>query len=416
VRGYLGEIVANRRPLFAAMLGVGTGMGFLTYVNSIFAPYLLDEFGWSRAQFALIGLSMFSTIVVLPLVGRLTDRVGVRPPAIVGTLAIPLLLVAYSLQGGDFKYYLMLASLMLAAGALTSPVVYTRLLAERFVRAQGIALTIVTSAPAIMGGLLAQPITHFNDRFGWRMGFLVLALFVFLVNVLAVCLIPAQVANPASRQAADRSSNTSEMRFSEIFRMRTFWVLITGFMLCMLPTTLTSTQLSLVLLDQGLSRIEVGAMVSLFAGGTIAGRILCGLALDRFPVRLVTLVSMVIPAFGFFLLASPLDAQWAVAIAIVSIAGTVGAESDLMSYLVSRYFPLEVFSSTLGLLFCAVFFASGLGAVLTSYTLSLGGGLNPFLYAVCLPVAVGSGLFLMLPNLPPPVRKEELGDTKVLTA
>ena len=81
---YLGELRHNLRPLAAACLGTGTSLPLFAYTNSVFSPYLLKQFGWSRAQFALVGLTMMATLVVLPFVGRFTDRFGERRGGLVG--------------------------------------------------------------------------------------------------------------------------------------------------------------------------------------------------------------------------------------------------------------------------------------------------------------------------------------------
>src|SRR5690348_11824152 len=79
---YLGELRNNVRPLLGASLGIGTSLPLFAYTNSAFAPFLIEEFGWSRAQFALIGLTMFAALPFFPVIGRLTDRFGVRRVAL----------------------------------------------------------------------------------------------------------------------------------------------------------------------------------------------------------------------------------------------------------------------------------------------------------------------------------------------
>lgn len=114
---YLGELRPNARPLAAASLGCGVGLILMSYASTIFGPYLVREFGWSRSQFALIGLAMVSTLVALPFIGRLTDRIGVRRAAIVGALGIPLCLLAYSLMNGNFFVYFLISSTLSRSAA-----------------------------------------------------------------------------------------------------------------------------------------------------------------------------------------------------------------------------------------------------------------------------------------------------------
>jgi hypothetical protein len=45
---YAGELRSNWKPLLAATLGLAMGMSLQGYINSIFAPQLVKEFGCVR--------------------------------------------------------------------------------------------------------------------------------------------------------------------------------------------------------------------------------------------------------------------------------------------------------------------------------------------------------------------------------
>ncbi len=113
---YLGEVRQNVRPLAAASLGVGTSLPLFAYTNSVFAPFLIQDFGWSRAQFALIGITMLVTLPFLPIIGRVTDKIGVKRVALTGTLLLLPLFIAYSQMQGNFVVFLVLFTLVLYAG------------------------------------------------------------------------------------------------------------------------------------------------------------------------------------------------------------------------------------------------------------------------------------------------------------
>jgi hypothetical protein len=51
----LGEFRQNWRPLLGSFLGMGSALSLNAYILSTFAPYLIGEFGWSRAQWAMLG-------------------------------------------------------------------------------------------------------------------------------------------------------------------------------------------------------------------------------------------------------------------------------------------------------------------------------------------------------------------------
>jgi MFS family permease len=393
----------NWRVLLAASLGSGTSIPLFAYTNSAFAPHLIKEFGWSRAQFALIGLATLSTLLVLPVVGRMTDRLGVRPIALLGTILVPLCFVAYALQSGDFRWYAAVFVVVLAVGSMTSPLVYTRLIAERFDRATGLALTVVNCFPAALAMVLIPLLNVWIERWGWRSAYLALGALTLVCGLVAVALIPTRDKRAATSDATRSSepgpvvTGSARHDYRLILRSPVFWTIFVGMFLCLLQTPLHSSQMNLMLVDVGLSTQAAANIVPLYALGTIVGRIACGLALDRFATPPVTTLSMILPAIGFLVLASGSDQLVVIGAAMFLIGLSIGAESDLISYLIARYFKLRIYATTLGLLFCVSFLASGAGSVAISRTLAATGGFAPYLYFVAGAVALGSLLFLLLP-------------------
>lgn len=397
---YLGELRANARVLFAASMGTGVGLQLFSYITGIFGPYITREFHWSPAQFALVGLAMLSTLFVLPVAGWLTDRFGTRRMALLGVLLSPLPLIAYSLMQGPFWQFICCSVAQLAIGSFTGPVTWTRLIAARFDKARGLALTIVMCAPALIGAFAAPAVTVINETLGWRTGYRLLAGFVLVVGLIAIAMVPEHGADDASLRR--REKGAIARTFGEIRHQRAFWVILIGMMLICLPTPLHGSQLALLIRAQHLSATAAGFMVSIFAIGTMAGRIGSGLAFDRLPARGVAVVSMMLPTFGLLLIASPMDTPLAVGAGLFLVGATVGAEGDLLSFLVSRYFRLEIFSTTLSLAYCGVFIGSASGALVASRMLKAWNmDYNPFLITAAASVLAGSLLFLLLPKAAP---------------
>jgi MFS family permease len=396
---YLGEFRRNIRPLAAASLGAGTSLPFFAYTNSIFAPHLIHQFGWSRGQFALVGLTMLATLPFLPIVGRLTDLFGVKRVALVGTLLLVPCFIAYSLMQGSFPAFLGIFTAVLIVGSATSTLTYARLVVESFERARGLALTVMNCTPAVLA-IIGVPLLNWSiETHGWRASFLGLGAFAFVVGMIAVLLIPPRLAkepienaNPAERPHAARED------YGIILRSRVFWLIILGMFLCMLQTPLHSSQMNLMLLDNHLTAQTASNIVSVYAFGTIVGRIGCGLALDRFSTPIVTSISMGLPALGYFFLATSWDAISIITVSMFLIGLSVGAESDLVGYLVARYFKMRIFNTVSGLMFTGSFMVSATGALLISLTLRLTDSFAPFLWLVTGSIIIGSLLFLQLPK------------------
>jgi len=394
---YLGELRQNIRPLVAASLGSGTSLPLVAYTTTVFAPHLVDEFKWSRSQFALVGLTMLTTLVLLPFIGRFTDRLGVKRMAIAGTALTPLVYIGYYLMQGSFAYFLFLSSAMLAIGSMTSPLVYTRLIAAGFENSRGLALTIVNCTPAALGAIAAPSLNWSIETIGWRASYLLLGAIVLGCSIVAILLIPRDVGEANARSETPLNRPPARQDFGLILRSRVFWIIFAGMFLCLLGTPLHSSQMNIMLVDNGLTPQIAAEIVSVYAISTIFGRLACGLALDRFATPLVTTVSMILPALGFFLLASSLDTVLVITFAMFLVGTFVGAENDLMSYLVARYFKLRIYSSTFSLVFICSFLASAIGAGAISLTLKLTDSFSPYMFIVSGTVLVGSLLFLLMP-------------------
>jgi MFS family permease len=156
--------------------------------------------------------------------------------------------------------------------------------------------------------------------------------------------------------------------------------------------------MNLMLIDQGLTMQTAANIASIYAFGTIVGRIACGLALDRYATPMVTFVSMFVPAIGFFVLATHLDSFAVIAIAMFLVGLSVGAESDVIPFLVARYFKVRIYNTTLSLVFTTSFLSSAAGALGVSYTLNRYDSFEPFLYVIAGSIVVGSLLFLLMPK------------------
>lgn len=406
---YFGELRQNFRPLAAASLGAGVSLPFFAYTNTVFSPFLIKEFGWSRAQFALIGLTMLATLAVLPVIGRYTDKLGVKRMALLGTLTLPLGFVGYAVQQGNFLFFMACSTSVLILGSMTSPLVYSRLIAERFDKARGLALTVMNCVPAVLAIPTVPLLNWMIENIGWRAAYLALGGFALVIGLVALVLIPPMAPRPAATPQTPLPEDsamaaTAPGDYRLILKSKVFWVIMIGMFLCLLQTPLHAAQMNIMLMDNGLTTQMAANVVSIYAMGTIVGRIACGLALDRYATPVVTWISMGIPAIGYLILASSYDALGVITFAMFLVGVAVGAESDLLPYLNARYFKLRIFNTSLGLLYVCSFASAAVGALAISTTLKLTNSFTPYLFAVSGAIALGSVMFLLLPRGKHPVK------------
>ncbi len=363
---YRQEFRAHWPAMLGATAGFSSGLSINSYINSVLGPYLLNEFQWSKAEFALAGTLSLLTLIFIPIAGRLTDLFGPRRVAAVGVVAFPLSFVLLSMMQGDIRMYYAITVMQIVFCVTTTSTVYTRIVAERFTAARGLALALFACGPALVGAVGSPVLTQYMDTAGWRAGYIAIAIFSALAGALALALLPSKAAGDIG---ADLRKRHESHDYRSIARNRAFWIILICTVLCSVPYALAASQIKVMLIEHEVSSTQAGFMVSVFATGVIVGRFLCGLALDRFETHLVAAIGLGLPCIGLFILATDVTALWLIVFAVATLGFSYGAEGDVIAYIASRYFDMKIFSTVLGLFMAGAGAAITLGSAILSFTL-----------------------------------------------
>jgi len=392
--GYVKELITNWRALVAALIGLGTGFSFTNTTASIMGTRLVEDLGWSMADFAAINSLSLVMLLAFPVVGRLTDVIGVRRTALIGVITLPLTFIGLSQMDGainTYKFYFLVQALLCIT---TTATVFSRVVVQYIERARGLALAIVASGPALSGAIAGPLLNTYVETHGWREGYIALAVFCAVGGAIALLLLPRE--RKLAGAHAARPAGNLRRDYAQIVATRAFWVMLGAMLLCNLPQVLVLSQLTLLLRENGIDAGDAGVMISAFSIGMLVGRFGCGLALDRFRASIVSAIAMGLPSIGLFLFASNVDAPAVLTFSVLLLGLSYGAEGDLVGYLVSRNFTVTIFSSVLGLMTAAIATSSAVGAILLSIALSSTGSYAVFLIGCGIAVLTGSLLFLLL--------------------
>jgi len=396
MNSYFGELRSEWRPLAAAVVGLSSGLTAVSYVIGIMGPYLVQTFGWAKADMALVTSLSLGAVLIFPLVGRLTDVFGVRITAAIGVAANPLIFIGLMMMD-SFLTYAVLFAVQAAALATTTAPVYCRLIVKHFQRARGLALGIAASGPSLTIAVGGPLFNNFVADHGWRAGYLAMAIFTAFMGVTSLFLVPPERGEARVRKV---KQTTAKQDYATIFRTPAFWILFVAILLCNLPQSMMMTQLSLVLAENGAPGKAASIMISAFASGMLLGRIVSGLALDRFPAPYVAAIGLALSGIGLLLIASGIDSRPVLFFSVLIFGLSLGAEGDVMAYLVVRNFGVRVYSSVHSILASTVAIAAVLGSILISVMLRIYGLYAPFLWLTGVLVLIGSAMFLLLPRNP----------------
>ncbi|MGE3693459.1 MAG: MFS transporter [Novosphingobium sp.] len=388
---YLSEFRLNWTNLLGAGLGLAFGSAFNHYMMNLFGPALIAEFGWSKAQFALIGAIGIVGMVCTPIAGRINDVLGPRTAAAIGLSVIPIGFLALSFMTGNIYQFYAIIAIKSAIGIIAATMAMTRVVVERFDKARGIALACLLSCPPLVGTIFAPIIAWMIEAEGWRNAYRFMALVSAMGGISAVLLIGKYVDAKGTLRA--KAPKLDWAQFVEFCRNPTFVLLMFGMFLVNFPQPIVSSQMSIMLIENGATRAYAAAMLSVYTSTVIVGRFIGGYALDRVPPHVVAIVSLGLPAIGFAMLALPFDARWLMAVAMACVGLAQGAETDVAAVLTSRRFGLGHYSFVFSLLMTAMGLASSVGSVVLSLTLRGGGNFNLFLIICAVATIAGALCF-----------------------
>jgi MFS family permease len=150
-----------------------------------------------------------------------------------------------------------------------------------------------------------------------------------------------------------------------------------------------------MLIGRGVSA-DIAASSMAFAGvALIAGRLLAGYMLDRVFAPYVASVLFAIPLVGLIILFATTTSGYA-SVAVVLIGLGLGAEVDLIAFLLSRYLGLKSFGEIYGYLFASFMIGNAVGPYVMSLSFDMTGSYHVGLAILGVALVVGSATVLSL--------------------
>ncbi|MFM5931779.1 MAG: MFS transporter [Novosphingobium sp.] len=392
MQGYAREFGLNWHTLLACALGMSFGSAISHYTMNLLGPAMLKEFGWSKADFALVGSITLITMPLIPVAGHLADRFGPRIAAMVGFTVVPLGFIAYTFMTGPIEQFFAIYLVQHVFGVLTTTMVFARVIVERFDSARGIALSVLMTGPPLAGAIAIPLLAGVIRDHGWRTGWIALAICSAIAGVIAIVFMGRSQPRPA-RSAAQPHLSMAELM--SLVGSPVFLLLFAGMTLVNIPQVFASSQMMLVVQESGVGEKLAAWMVSFYSMGVIIGRFGTGLALDRVPAQIVALATLGLPVIGYLLLYSSLSMTWLLVAGVLVIGFAQGAEGDIGSFLISRKFDLKNFSLLQSCLTLSIALGSALGSLFMSVTQRSTGSYDPFLLLAAVGTVVGAGLMYM---------------------
>jgi len=397
-----------RTPLFglpvliACFFGMASNVGPLIYASFAFIVSDLEsEFGWSRSDMTLsVSLLTMVSAAVHPSFGKLVDRFGVRR-----TLLPSFILMAFSL--GVVPFYLnavwqlwLAFGLAAILGVANNNLCYIRLTSAWFDKRRGFMLGLIASGTGVGLAVLPKITESVVSLYGWQGGFYFYGLFILCASVPVMFLLirdtPESLGlNPDGDDPEKQDASPKHalgLTLGQTIRTRCFWVLLLGILFASFALWGFTNQMGLVLMDRGYSS-GFAASVAVFLGLSMAAaRLVIGYLLDKVFAPIVGGFVFMLTALGFAIMIY-LSIDWTLFVAAAMLGTGLGAETELLGFMVSRYFGLRRFGTIYGILFVGFLLGTSGGPYMYARTEELFGSYDPALKAMVVLMAVTAVMF-----------------------
>jgi MFS family permease len=387
----------SRHWLLVLVCAVGIGVGVSSlpfYTQGLFIEAWIADFGWTRAQ-ASLGIlgSTLALAAVLPFIGSIVDRYGLVTPVMISLLGLSLAYVLLGMFVQSIATFVILAMLQAILGSASSPLAYTRAINAVFNKQRGLALGVALSGAGVAATFGPTLISNAIDAFGWRGAYYAMALFTLVVGAVIVLVLSrlngAKTAASIDMEAANRD-------FLVAKASRTYWTIMAAIFCLSLGLGGLMIHFVPILLDVGFATNAAVKIAGVIGIAVVLGRLLVGFAVDRIFAPRVAIAILLACISGVLALAL-LGSVVAVPAAFV-IGFSVGAEVDLIGYLVARYFGMHAYGQIYGRQYSTFLIATGLSPVILGAVRDATGTYTASLITAAAFMVISAALFAKLPK------------------
>ena len=338
---------------------------------SAFVRPLELAFGWSRAE-VMVGLTVASAsgTLIYPIGGALLDRFGARIAGLIGVAIVCAGIGLLGLADGTFASWIAIWLFISCGVALVQGMTWTSVVAARFEHARGLAIAAVLNGSALTASVVPLVSTALITSLGWRWAFAGVAAIWFAVAFPLVFLLFRTSPDLDRGSASPDRTEPRELpgvTLAEALRMPAYWRIMLCMFTFILYTMALSPNLIVLLMEKGATPAMAAKIAALMGVFGLIARLSVGHLLDRLPPRLVATSVFALPIVGGAILLMDNPGLALLALSVACFGATIGAENDVLYFLVARYCGLRRFGALLGVIASAGAVAGTIAPVATGW-------------------------------------------------
>jgi MFS family permease len=384
--------------LLTACCGVFVSFAsILIYTFGVFLKPLATTFGWSRAQVSLaFTVTALTVAACSPVIGRLLDRYPARRVVIPCTTVYGLAFGSLAFLTPHISHLLVVFLILGIVGNGTTQLGYARVISAWFDQSRGRALAAVMAGSGA-GSMIFPPLAQaLITSYGWRVAYAALGGLILVLGLPLAVLFLYEPEGSRKNQHQPDESPAGESILRSVASCR-FLGIVGALLLFSFATNGLNTHWAAMLTDRGFPAGQAAAVLSVAGLAALVSKLSTGYLLDRFFAGRASASLMAICAGGFLLVIyghTPLAAF--AGAALVGIG--MGAESDAVPYLLTRYFGLRRFSELYGYTWFVYAIAGALGPLVMGRMFDQTGSYRLTLMACFGLVVMAAMLFALLPK------------------
>ena len=297
----------NRWRVVIGGMSMNLALGSL-YAWSVFVLPLEKEFKWTRAQTSWVfTIAIVTFAATFVLAGRIQDKLGPRPCALVGAILVSLGFFAASMTTSLLFLYAVFG-VVVGAGNGFGYATPIPVASKWFPDKRGLVVGLMVGAYGASSAIIGPLATRWIDTIGWRPTFQLLGVGFFALGMVGTWL----MVNPPSgyrplgwTPQTAAAGNSRDYTPVELLRTPRFYQMWVAYCLGTTAGLMTISQLVPFARSAGLTAAAATFAITVGAVGNAGGRILSGWLSDTIG-RLTTLRVMVLgsaiamPALFFF--------------------------------------------------------------------------------------------------------------------
>jgi len=362
----------------------------MTASMGLFIEPWTEEFGWSRTLLSSgMSITAVTTFLFSPFFGVLIDRIGTRRMALPGLVLLALTIASLSLLNGSVWMWFLIWTVYAAAALATKSTVWTAGVASAFDAGRGLALGLTLSGSALAQAITPPLANWLIDDFGWRTALVCLGLgWGGIAIVLCTFLLydgydasrRARKDNPQTSSGKALLSDAPGLSIQEAWRSVALWrIALSTFLIMVVTIALVVHQIP-ILEEIGVSRSDAALYAGMAGLAGVAGKLVTGWLLDRYPARWVGGLTLGVTSLTFILLLLPNRSMGIIFTAMFINGYAAGTKLQIAGYLTSAYGGMRNFGAIFGTMASLIAAGSGLGPLLGGLIYDYYGTYDPYLW------------------------------------